>query len=360
MNQTNPVLYRLHALTPIWTGGVSGQVDRIHETGILGSLRWWIEVLVRGLGGSACDPSVHTCLFDAERYRKSTATDERQRLRDARLCDVCQVFGATGWRRRFRLIIEEDEIWDASIQRRIEADRSYIDINGRTRRPTWYFHNPVRPNIPNTPKIGHFTICIQSLAQDFPAEVIAGLIQFIANWSALGARPQMGFGVVEPVNVHFDTRPLYNWLLGTAGSFTQPKLPSLRNIFLARVQLENATDQETFKLKYDLRRLFAHDRNLRHFIMGTSQGGRMAAKVKMSRPYSDGIMRVWGWVPKEANVYRNGWDREKVVQAIYDHLHNNYTLQVWREMNSLRDTIAPNNSDAVAFLQSLLAIEEED
>jgi len=56
---------------------------------------------VRGLGGSACDPSEHTCSFDLKKYRESKATDESQRLRDAGLCDVCQVFGATGWRRRF-------------------------------------------------------------------------------------------------------------------------------------------------------------------------------------------------------------------------------------------------------------------
>ena len=31
----------LTTLTPIWTGGVeTGKMDRIHETGIIGSLRW--------------------------------------------------------------------------------------------------------------------------------------------------------------------------------------------------------------------------------------------------------------------------------------------------------------------------------
>ncbi len=46
----------LKTLTPLWTGGVEGKVDRIHETGLLGSMRWWYEVLVRGLGGEVCDP----------------------------------------------------------------------------------------------------------------------------------------------------------------------------------------------------------------------------------------------------------------------------------------------------------------
>ncbi|MGQ9484848.1 MAG: RAMP superfamily CRISPR-associated protein, partial [Desulfosoma sp.] len=32
---------RLQTLTPLWTGGVDGTTDRLHETGLIGSLRWW-------------------------------------------------------------------------------------------------------------------------------------------------------------------------------------------------------------------------------------------------------------------------------------------------------------------------------
>lgn len=93
----------LQTLTPLWTGGVDGTADRLHATGLLGSLRWWYEVMVRGLGGHACDPSQGKCVFDAKKYQESKAADERHRLRDAGLCDVCQIFGATGRRRRFRI-----------------------------------------------------------------------------------------------------------------------------------------------------------------------------------------------------------------------------------------------------------------
>ncbi len=30
----------LKTLTPLWTGGVGGTCDRLHETGLIGSLRW--------------------------------------------------------------------------------------------------------------------------------------------------------------------------------------------------------------------------------------------------------------------------------------------------------------------------------
>ncbi len=72
---------RIKTLTPLWTGGVDGKADRIHETGLLGSLRWWYEAIVRGLGGTACDPSEGECRFKREKFGTSTATDDHQRLR---------------------------------------------------------------------------------------------------------------------------------------------------------------------------------------------------------------------------------------------------------------------------------------
>ncbi len=50
----NHLKLELKTLTPLWTGGI-GTMDRIHETSIIGSLRWWYEAIVRGLGGNVCD-----------------------------------------------------------------------------------------------------------------------------------------------------------------------------------------------------------------------------------------------------------------------------------------------------------------
>jgi len=86
--------YQFRALTDLWTGSVTleeknGQIkektgpDRLITTGLLGSIRWWFEVLVRGLGGSACDPTDTKC--EGEKH-----------------CVVCELFGCTGWARKFR------------------------------------------------------------------------------------------------------------------------------------------------------------------------------------------------------------------------------------------------------------------
>ncbi|MGB9689678.1 type III-B CRISPR module RAMP protein Cmr1 [Thermogutta sp.] len=50
----NPREWKLKAITRVWTGDVEQQGGRVIPTGIMGSLRWWFEVLVRGLGRKAC------------------------------------------------------------------------------------------------------------------------------------------------------------------------------------------------------------------------------------------------------------------------------------------------------------------
>jgi CRISPR-associated protein Cmr1 len=92
--------YRLRALTDLWTGSVTleernGQIkektgpDRLITTGMLGSIRWWFEVLVRGLDGNACDPTDTKC-------------------EDRNHCAVCELFGCTGWARKFRFEVLDE------------------------------------------------------------------------------------------------------------------------------------------------------------------------------------------------------------------------------------------------------------
>jgi CRISPR-associated protein Cmr1 len=81
--------YRLRALTDLWTGDLNGKSDRLITTGLLGSIRWWFEVLVRGLNGNACDPTDTKC-------------------EDRNHCVVCELFGCTGWARKFRFEVLDE------------------------------------------------------------------------------------------------------------------------------------------------------------------------------------------------------------------------------------------------------------
>lgn len=201
----------LRMLTPLWTGGVeTGKMDRIHETGIIGSLRWWYEAIVRGLGGDACDPATGKCQFNAENYKKSQSKVEHQRLRDAGLCDVCQIFGATGWRRRFRLVVADDQTHPIWSQENLMLN---IRPAGRTR--GWY----LPPG-----KMGSLILRFIGEAKEF--SMLSALFLFIEKWGSLGAKPQLGYGVFEIINREIVLKKAqeWKWVLFSNNTSTLPDI----------------------------------------------------------------------------------------------------------------------------------------
>lgn len=226
-------------------------MDRIHETGILGSLRWWYEAIVRGLGGAACDPSQHICNFDREKYRKSRAPDEKQRLRDAGLCDVCQIFGATGWQRRFQLeiLLPQGEI-DVT-EGMFPSGRIYPHRQKNHRAGGWLLQGGYHGEL-----ILQFTGELDVLC----CEVLPTL-QLIEHWGALGAKTSLGYGVFQIEQLTLDgisdvekicldscnTSPVGSWWWrGILPSKAQPYtgiLPALSNMFFAKMRFQPKTPQ---------------------------------------------------------------------------------------------------------------------
>ncbi len=105
--------YTLTALTDIWTGDAYGKGDRLITTGLLGSIRWWFEVVVRGLGGSACDPTGDDRCPDIR--KEPTQAGHR--------CVACELFGCTGWARKFRFDVLDGD--GKPQQDRIKAGRQF-------------------------------------------------------------------------------------------------------------------------------------------------------------------------------------------------------------------------------------------
>ncbi len=107
-------IYTLTALTDIWTGDAYGKPRRLITTGLLGSIRWWFEVVVRGLGGSACDPTL-----DGNRC----PNPKKDPADPGHHCVVCELFGCTGWARKFRFDVLDK---DGKAQReQIRANQSF-------------------------------------------------------------------------------------------------------------------------------------------------------------------------------------------------------------------------------------------
>jgi CRISPR-associated protein Cmr1 len=216
----------LKTLTPLWTGGVDNQSDRLHETGIIGSLRWWYEAIVRGLGGRACDPTDHTCILDADSFQPPTSnTPEawRQALLRAGVCDACQAYGATGWARRFRLRLGEAKKVD------FQGALNIRPRGGRQNRG-WYLGPGLYGSITGD--------VIPELRFD-PAALVVPL-ELAGQRGAIGARTQHGYGVVQPKLLDHDKKRIRadeDMLRGLpSGQDTSDDgMPSLRNMFFVRL-----------------------------------------------------------------------------------------------------------------------------
>lgn len=106
--------WRFKAITDIWTGNAERQNQQLILPGLLGSIRWWFEVVVRGLGGYACDPTV----------KSRCPVENKNHPNEKRHCVVCELFGCTGWARKFRFEVVDEK--GQPIQNAISANTIFI------------------------------------------------------------------------------------------------------------------------------------------------------------------------------------------------------------------------------------------
>ena len=153
---SNKIVISIEPLTPLWTGNAKQRCDRVHESGIIGSLRYWYESIVRGLGYYACDPTFRKkpnepCLYDGKKGLGN-------------ICRVCQVFGCSGYARDFTLHVEGDK----------------PGPDGQSKRSKMVFL-PTRPAGFNP----------------MTAPALLTTLRFIEHYAALGARTSQGNGAIS-------------------------------------------------------------------------------------------------------------------------------------------------------------------
>jgi len=90
-------------LTPLWTGDAWGESNELKLTGIIGSLRWWFEALVRGMGYKACDSTGDKCQVEIKN------PDDVLNIHK-KICSVCYLFGTTGWKSRFSVNVDAENV----------------------------------------------------------------------------------------------------------------------------------------------------------------------------------------------------------------------------------------------------------
>ena len=310
-----PHPFELETLTPIWTGGPQQSCGpRMFETGIIGSLRWWLEACAR-TRVAIPDP-----VADHLQYNPRAPLD---------LDPVSRIFGATGWRRRFRLTIESSEASKIPPELKVKSDPHPDPRNSqRTTDESIYYYRGARAFT------GPFTIRIQPLAAwraDYDAlsfELLRDLLALVAQHGMLGAKPQLGLGVVRlltpsPVS---GFPALRQWVhsLDYQKIKANSRFPSLSDMLFGEIDAPSRNGQEkdepywrrAFRIKPQIRRKF-DDQGLRHRICGEKPA---RSKILISHPYLDERdaprQRYCAWLPEGLGDEMN--DSQNVRDTIKD------------------------------------------
>ena len=192
-----------------------------------------------------------------------------------------------------------------------------VDIDGCRR--SWYFNS-------NAIK-GEMELDIIALDRKFSPMLIFELLHFISRVGALGARPQMGFGVVSafpsdgakiPRSLIADQLLKDRFLDNPKEEIWDGGMPALHNMFFAEIRPRDpngVTDNSTFLIKKQIRDRFREGSNpaeLRHFVCGhLDRQTRMGSKVMVSRPFvaanEQRIRRMAGIRGESRGSGRRGW-----------------------------------------------------
>jgi len=258
-------------ITPLYTGGVDMKMTEIKPASIMGSLRFWFDVICH-FSGKFNGPKYSQTEFNYKKYQDFI--ESKPEVTDVEICEHLQLsptaryFGCTGWKSKIGIETinsSKDEIrWIPPSKRKI--------VDGKN----WY--------LPEKYFEGKFTISFSTEGTEIAENILFPLLNFIQEYGFLGAKNNIGFGRVKMVNSDFS---LYK-LLHIGESIYNPheivevtndknllKRDDVRKIIYFSVTKKNSVYLGEIKNllieKSQLRSSEIRDRSKRHFIFGSIQ-----------------------------------------------------------------------------------------
>jgi len=336
----------LRTLTPLWTGDMDRDSGRAKESGLLGSLRFWYEGMVREQGGRACDPVGGGC--------KKVET-----------CEVCQLFGSTAVARRFRMEVQG-----------LRAVKVFFRLSAEVGTTSGWWLRKIFGESRNALWGPDFRLVFYARGEK-PERVMSELtllLTTVAEQGGLGAKTQMGFGQVEVVAVEGMT-PQGTWgredLLSqarsrrgsSAGVSAGEEFTIHRKRFFSRVYELTAHpygkavdvgerpeakdyDQSYIPCSFDIRYKHSPTDGLRprleakvkgaQRVLGVGGEDARGSRLHVSHLYGrrqdeEGrtvySLKFWGDVDSE--------QRDPVLGVIDEYVRSRFEVKTWRDMTSL-------------------------
>ncbi len=314
-------------LTPVWTGDAHQKGGQLRETGLVGSLRWWYEAILRGVGFYACDPSTGSCVYEQSDKLKG-------------LCLACQLFGCTGYSRRFRLEIDGESTSGQTLEVRLKnAEIAKQRRSGACQRYRGW-------RIPKELTKPFRLKFVPLFLEGFDIADIGLALRLIERFGAFGAKTSQGQGVVR-----FKGTPeadLAKWKGMLTGRpykrIDQPSnSPSLDDIVGVTVEIAPQTNDWWKGIPLDMNGFRLSDKTT-WIPSAPAVRARLRAELRKSFSVED-RHRLMGWADQKGRTQPKGSD------VFVSHLYSEQDR--WRMR--IFAFVAKNGNGADQRLRALLA-----
>jgi len=328
---------KLQTLTPLWTGAADRSCESLKLTGLLGSLRWWFEVLVRGMEYYACDSTSENKCKNEIKHPEDLYRFPNQ------VCPACFLFGATGWRKRFTVTLNSSFI-------RPYSDKIKVKIGEKSKE--WHYY----PGLIGTATLTFYFKSYEPF-NEYLKSTLKILLTLIQNYGMLGAKTALGYGVVSFIDLYSsnlqDDWNKFNSFLNCFKNFKHKNndkvIPTLNDMFFAKFKITNndiatslnkiekffetdtQSDLNALKnsnwifispfVRKKIRKIF-NKKEERHFLMGkVSRDYTTFSAIQVSHGYinpesEDLEFKINGWLPEEIPYKRQRIDRDNALEHL--------------------------------------------
>ncbi|MDD3050295.1 MAG: type III-B CRISPR module RAMP protein Cmr1 [Candidatus Cloacimonetes bacterium] len=174
-----PIIFE--TITPLFTGNCNQEMDEIKPTSIMGSLRFWFEVICHFSGlFKYLKNDLDQKAFE-KKVKENPAISDEEIQKELNLSPTAFYFGCTGW--KSQIGIEKINPSEKDI-RLIEPNKKKI-VDGKN----WH--------LPKKYYEGQFTIEFTLQDQSLKENILLPLLQFIQEYGFLGGKNNIGFGRVK-------------------------------------------------------------------------------------------------------------------------------------------------------------------